>query len=138
MKRCLGFRKLIGALAPAASGMAPRRMFKAAAVLITLGYCSLLVYQGGVTFNFQESRAGSVQVSDLSIEPVRTTVYDSVHKNITLDDIFISVKTSKHYQYSRLPIILKTWFQLAKDQVRILNTLIEELTIRTVSFDGIN
>ncbi|XP_047021801.1 fringe glycosyltransferase isoform X1 [Helicoverpa zea] len=96
--------------------MAPRKMLKAAALLITLGYCSLLVYQGGVTFNFQESRTGSVQVSDLSIEPVRTTIQDSVIKNITLDDIFISVKTSKHYQFTRLPIILKTWFQLAKEQ----------------------
>lgn len=97
--------------------MAPRKMLKAAALLITLGYCSLLVYQGGVPFNFQESRAGTVQVSDLSVEPV-TTIDESTVKNITLDDIFISVKTSKHYQDTRLPIILKTWFQLAKEQVR--------------------
>ncbi|KAJ0180368.1 hypothetical protein K1T71_003772 [Dendrolimus kikuchii] len=98
--------------------MGGRRMFKAAAVLITLGYCSLLVYQGGVSFNFQESRPGAVQVSDLSIEPVtKTNVYDSgLNKNITLDDIFISVKTTKHYANTRLPIILKTWFQLAKEQ----------------------
>lgn len=123
MKRCSKFCKLIGALAPAASGMAPRKLFKVAAALMTLGYCSLLVYQGGVAFNFQESRPGSVQVSELSIEAVRTTVYDTVHKNLTLGDIFISVKTSKHYQYTRLPIILKTWFQLAKEQVRILKIL---------------
>ncbi|KAJ8722877.1 hypothetical protein PYW07_004057 [Mythimna separata] len=96
--------------------MAPRKMLKAAALLITLGYCSLLVYQGGVPFNFQETRAGTVQVSDLSVEAVRTTIDDSAVRNITLDDIFISVKTSKHYQDTRLPIILKTWFQLAKDQ----------------------
>lgn len=105
-------------------------MIKAAALLITLGYCSLLVYQGGVTFNFQdvnrESRPGTVQVADLSIEPVtNASVNDSVQvKNITLDDIFISVKTTKHYQYTRLPLILKTWFQLAKEQVRILITII--------------
>lgn len=100
-------------------------MFKAAALLITLGYCSLLVYQGGVTFNFQENRAGSVQVSDLSIEPVtKTVILDSgQNKNISLDDIFISVKTTKHYQYTRLPIILKTWYQLAKEQVSILKSL---------------
>lgn len=35
----------------------------------------------------------------------------------TLDDVFISVKTTKHYHKNRLPIILTTWFQLAKDQV---------------------
>lgn len=96
-------------------------MFKAAAVLIALGYCSLLVYQGGVPFNFQENRQGTVQVSDLSIEPVtKTSIFDSgPNRNVTLNDIFISVKTTKHYQYTRLPIILKTWFQLAKEQVRI-------------------
>lgn len=94
-------------------------MLKAAAVLLALGYCSLLVYQGGVNFNFQESRAGVVQVADLSIEPITKTSVDDIelNKNITLNDIFISVKTTKHYQYTRLPIILKTWFQLAKEQV---------------------
>lgn len=97
--------------------MGGRRIIKAAALLIALGYSSLLVYQGGVNFNFQESR--SVQVADLSIEPVtKTNIFDSGQmKNITLDDIFISVKTTKHYQSTRLPVILKTWFQLAKEQV---------------------
>uniref|UniRef100_A0A1I8PYC3 Fringe-like glycosyltransferase domain-containing protein n=1 Tax=Stomoxys calcitrans TaxID=35570 RepID=A0A1I8PYC3_STOCA len=33
-----------------------------------------------------------------------------------LDDIFISVKTTKSYHDSRLAMIVKTWFQLAKDQ----------------------
>lgn len=35
-----------------------------------------------------------------------------------LEDLFLSVKTTKHYHNHRLPIILKTWFQLAKQQVR--------------------
>lgn len=35
-----------------------------------------------------------------------------------LQDVFISVKTTGHYHKWRLPVILKTWFQLAKDQVR--------------------
>ncbi|XP_055373299.1 fringe glycosyltransferase [Condylostylus longicornis] len=33
-----------------------------------------------------------------------------------LDDIFISVKTTKNYHDNRLALIIKTWFQLAKDQ----------------------
>lgn len=37
-----------------------------------------------------------------------------------LDDIFISVKTTKSYHSTRLAIIVKTWFQLAKGQVRII------------------
>lgn len=34
-----------------------------------------------------------------------------------LDDIFISVKTTKNYHDKRLALIIKTWFQLAKGQV---------------------
>lgn len=37
-----------------------------------------------------------------------------------LNDIFISVKTTKNYHDSRLALIIKTWFQLAKEQVRCL------------------
>lgn len=39
-------------------------------------------------------------------------------ENYNLDDIFISVKTTKNYHNNRLVMIIKTWFQLAKDQVR--------------------
>jgi hypothetical protein len=35
-----------------------------------------------------------------------------------LGDVFISVKTTRNYHKWRLPVVLKTWFQLAKDQVR--------------------
>lgn len=34
-----------------------------------------------------------------------------------LNDIFITVKTTKLYHDTRLTLIIKTWFQLAKDQV---------------------
>ena len=36
------------------------------------------------------------------------------HGDISQDDIFISVKTSRQFHVSRLAVILKTWFQLAK------------------------
>ncbi|XP_014283170.1 fringe glycosyltransferase [Halyomorpha halys] len=32
-------------------------------------------------------------------------------------DLFISIKTTVHYHQARLPIILKTWFQLAPEQI---------------------
>lgn len=120
MKRFNSY-EVIGALALDGPGMGGRRMLKAAAALVALGYCSLLVYQGGVALNFQETSVG-VPVPNLSIEPVtKTSISDSGQKkNITLDDVFISVKTTKHYQYTRLPVILKTWYQLAKQQVRII------------------
>lgn len=34
-----------------------------------------------------------------------------------LDDIFISVKTTKNFHATRLDVIIKTWFTLARDQV---------------------
>lgn len=37
-----------------------------------------------------------------------------------LDDLFISVKTTKHYHHSRLMAIIGTWFQFAKDQVSFI------------------
>ena len=36
-----------------------------------------------------------------------------------LKDIFISVKTTKSFHKTRLDLIIKTWFNLAKDQVFI-------------------
>lgn len=36
-----------------------------------------------------------------------------------LNDIFITVKTTKLYHDTRLALIIKTWFQLAKDQVSL-------------------
>lgn len=41
-----------------------------------------------------------------------------------LNDVFISVKTTKHYHYSRLPSIIATWFQHAKDQVCLFTFLL--------------
>ncbi|XP_073983539.1 fringe glycosyltransferase [Rhodnius prolixus] len=34
----------------------------------------------------------------------------------SINDLFISVKTTVHYHQARLPVILKTWFQLASQQ----------------------
>lgn len=37
-------------------------------------------------------------------------------KSVDLKSVFISVKTTSSFHKSRLPVILKTWFQLAKQQ----------------------
>uniref|UniRef100_A0A1E1WJH4 Fringe-like glycosyltransferase domain-containing protein n=1 Tax=Pectinophora gossypiella TaxID=13191 RepID=A0A1E1WJH4_PECGO len=154
--------------------MGGRTMIKAAAVLITLGYCSLLVYQVGATYNSIESRPGQVnsigsiesrpghmhlvefdnvllktlssgqnktktEVSEtdennskkkpikvlqltesndgLLVKPILSEFNNKGENKIVLSDIFISVKTSTAYENTRLPIILKTWFQLAKEQI---------------------
>lgn len=38
----------------------------------------------------------------------------------TLNDIFMTVKTTKLYHDTRLALIIKTWFQLAKEQVSVM------------------
>lgn len=45
-------------------------------------------------------------------------------------DVFISVKTTGSYHRARLPIILKTWFQLAKDQVNKPPKLVSAITYK--------
>lgn len=129
MRTSIGFCKLIDVLAPAASAMA-RKMLKALALLLAVGYCSLLVSQLTHPLKIVEirpvpDRIVSNLLSNFTYKesPDETSIEDSVNKNITLEDIFISVKTSRHYQASRLPVILKTWFQLAKEQVGIDNSI---------------
>lgn len=43
--------------------------------------------------------------------------YNNNTQSTSLDDLFISVKTTKSFHQSRLNIILKTWFVLAREQV---------------------
>lgn len=40
---------------------------------------------------------------------------------IQLDDIFLAIKTTQTNHAKRLSIIAKTWFQIAREQVKILN-----------------
>lgn len=44
--------------------------------------------------------------------------------HLTLEDLFISVKTTKKFHRERLDVILKTWFRLARDQVLLLVSFI--------------
>lgn len=109
-------------LASACVGMKGYRL-KAAAVLAAFGYCCLFVYQGGVTFNslnFQYNQSAALLVTNVPLKAENTSVTDESNRNITLDDIFISVKTTSKFKESRLPVILRTWFQQAKNQVRIV------------------
>lgn len=112
-------------------GMGGRKVLKAAAALTTLAYCSLLVYQGGVVYQggkvqaYQPTLPGPMPVEKpqrTTAAPNResdTTITAARGDNITLVDIFISVKTTSKNENTRLPVILKTWFQLAKEQVNI-------------------
>lgn len=80
--------------------------------LIAIGYCSFMV-QREVTCVFLKSSL-NLPLSRM----IKSDITDNlIIDNIAIDDIFISVKTTRHYQYTRLPLILQTWYQLAKEQV---------------------
>ncbi|XP_073943525.1 fringe glycosyltransferase-like isoform X2 [Choristoneura fumiferana] len=84
--------------------MAGRKLVKSVRTLIIIGYCSFMVQQREVTCGFL--KAG------LNLPLSR------FNKNyVTLDDIFIGVKTTRHYEQTRLPLIMQTWYQLAKKQI---------------------
>jgi hypothetical protein len=74
-------------------------------------------------FLLQATPSGKVQrIRSLHEDPTVTSESSSATATLrppttVLDDVFISVKTTKSYHNHRLPIILKTWFQLAKAQV---------------------
>lgn len=50
--------------------------------------------------------------------PLDPEVTPSARLLTSLGDIFISVKTTSNYHKSRLDVILKTWFTLAREEVR--------------------
>lgn len=102
---------------------------------------SQLLDNSNVNVNDYSSRSSSGNVEDFySNLTTTTTTSNATHKddqheetsrdyynthteqyewstNIDLDDIFISVKTTKKFHDSRLKMLVKTWFQLAKEQV---------------------
>jgi len=50
-------------------------------------------------------------------QPFDPDVTPSIQLLTSLSDVFISVKTTSNYHKSRLDVILKTWFSLAKEEV---------------------
>ena len=66
-----------------------------------------------------EDKGTSVVQEDLQTQvvPFKAKGWDARSDFARLEDIFISVKTTKRYHSSRLDIILGTWFTLAPKQV---------------------
>ena len=62
---------------------------------------------------------GIDELGELKLE-VSSTPSTTTSKPVTsLDDVFISVKTTKNFHATRLDVIIKTWFTLAREQVDI-------------------
>lgn len=87
---------------------------------------TVIIRKDVLSFNFSDiERPDSSSISDtgrnlllrgLSQRSVTATPKPPITE---LDDIFISVKTTKNYHDTRLALIIKTWFQLARDQVSL-------------------
>lgn len=85
---------------------------------------------------FENNRIMDIHEKRMSMDKFTTDITLSVtatkKPTITkLQDLFISIKTTKHYHHQRLPIILKTWFQLAKHQVSTFMKMLNLLMITT-------
>ncbi|EDV95819.1 GH15563 [Drosophila grimshawi] len=91
---------------------------------------SLIIRKDIHSFNFSDIEVSERPTATLLTELARRSrngelLHDLSQRAVTatpqpptteLDDIFISVKTTKNYHDTRLALIIKTWFQLARDQ----------------------
>lgn len=94
---------------------------------------SLIIRKDIHSFNFSDIEVSERPTATLLTELARRSrngelLHDLSQRAVTatpqpptteLDDIFISVKTTKNYHDTRLALIIKTWFQLARDQVSL-------------------
>ncbi|XP_077291970.1 fringe glycosyltransferase [Arctopsyche grandis] len=93
-----------------------RRAAQGAAAGLGLLYISLLLYQAGAPPPQPLAPPPQTPAAPLSRLPAKPPPPPPPPSS-GLSDLFISVKTTGHYHHLRLPIILKTWFQLAKHQI---------------------
>ncbi|EGI70705.1 Fringe glycosyltransferase [Acromyrmex echinatior] len=118
------------------AGMMPRslptrRGLQALALVIATAYATILLYQAIAPRQWvDEMNVAEVNSRNVIVEvpasrklineelpmtlPVATATMAPFTTN--LNDVFISVKTTRHYHHSRLPAIIDTWFQFARNQ----------------------
>lgn len=112
-------------------GLPTRRGLQALALVLATAYATILLYQAIAPRQWMDEIAVEVNSRSVLVEvPASRRMLISEESSVTpaiatatmapfatnLDDVFISVKTTKHYHHSRLPAIISTWFQFAKDQ----------------------
>ncbi|KAF7398374.1 hypothetical protein HZH66_006271 [Vespula vulgaris] len=110
-----------------------RRGLQALALVLATAYVTILLYQAVAPRQWIEEISSEVNGRNeplIEVSASRRIVIGEGGSAMTpplatatmvpfstnLDDVFISVKTTKHYHRSRLPAIIGTWFQFAKDQ----------------------
>ncbi|KZC14509.1 Fringe glycosyltransferase, partial [Dufourea novaeangliae] len=111
-------------------GLPTRRGLQALALVLATAYATILLYQAVVPRQWVDEMTVEVNSRSVLVEVPASRKLISEESSVTpaiatatmappstnLDDVFISVKTTKHYHHSRLPAIISTWFQFAKDQ----------------------
>ncbi|XP_011496878.1 PREDICTED: fringe glycosyltransferase isoform X2 [Ceratosolen solmsi marchali] len=119
-------------------GLPGRRVLQALVLVLATAYATVLLYQAVAPRQWIDDQSVDEISGDVSLEMplprlVRFGVAGVVAEDTVavtpsvatatiapfstdLDDVFISVKTTRHYHHSRLPAIINTWFQFAKDQ----------------------
>ncbi|XP_033313521.1 fringe glycosyltransferase-like [Bombus bifarius] len=108
-----------------------RRGLQALALVLATAYATILLYQAVAPRQWVDEMTVEVNSRSVLVEvPASRRMLINEESSVTpaiatatmapfttnLDDVFISVKTTKHYHHSRLPAIISTWFQFAKDQ----------------------
>ena len=78
---------------------------------------SELLQNGTQGSNSTKYQHGDQTVQNEAIKIVHKAIEYEKKRNSTLDDVFISVKTTKKFHESRVSLQLETWFNLAREQV---------------------
>ena len=105
-----------------------KRILQALFLAVLFSFSTLSLWPGrffrSVVDEEENTLAGSlmndneiVEISTALDGALSMTTTTKTKPHTTLDDIFISVKTTKNFHASRLDFIIKTWFTLAREQV---------------------
>ncbi|XP_076670512.1 fringe glycosyltransferase [Andrena cerasifolii] len=112
-------------------GLPTRRGLQALALVLATAYATILLYQAVAPRQWVDEMTVEVNSRSVLMEtPAARKLANNEDSSVTpaiatatmapsstnLDDVFVSVKTTKYYHHSRLPAIIGTWFQFAKDQ----------------------
>ncbi|OQR78175.1 fringe glycosyltransferase-like [Tropilaelaps mercedesae] len=71
---------------------------------------------GGITMDQTVTVSKQKHVAQTEKDDLPTTTEAFPESQLTLEDLFISVKTTRKFHHERLNIIINTWFRLARDQ----------------------
>ena len=97
---------------------APRSLGRDYEVAVAAGDSNTVLGEGEPTGGRKEEKLKEEEEEAKLRRLLNTLVATATAQPATsLDDLFITVKTTRGFQHTRLDLILKTWFTLARQQV---------------------